>query len=135
MLDRLTIKVAISHNKQEFLENNHAPQQPSFGEQNAEIFTAYTKSLQKYLTYTSAFEDFSSALDALSNARLTHQIIDPITLERYFRAIAYYPQIISPNYELVSSHTYIYYTEPLASFTNFTDQFLFQIPILLKYVL
>ena len=37
--------------------------------------------------YIRAFEDFLSALDTLSNAGLTHQIIDSVTLERYLRAI------------------------------------------------
>ena len=47
---------------------------------------AFTKVLRKYMgfydTYVGTFKDFLSALDALSNAELTHHIIDLITLER-----------------------------------------------------
>ena len=40
-------------------------------------------------TFSRAFEDFLSALTALQNARLTHQIIDLVTLERFLRAKTY----------------------------------------------
>ena len=68
-------------------------------------FTACRKVLRKYVGFCDiknrAFEDFLSALDALSNARLTQQIIDPVSPERYLRAIAYDLQKTPPNYELV----------------------------------
>ena len=54
-----------------------------------------------YDIYSIAFKDFHSALDALSNARLTHLIIHPVTLETYLREILYDLQKLSPNYELV----------------------------------
>ena len=48
--------------------------------------TAHIKNLRKYMgfydTYSKAFSDFLSALEAFYNARMTHQIIDPVTLER-----------------------------------------------------
>ena len=54
-------------------------------------FTVYTKVLRIYVSfydmYSRAFDNFLPALDALSNIRLTHQIINPVTLERYLRAI------------------------------------------------
>ena len=57
------------------------------------VFTAYMKVLinyrENYDTYIRAIEKFLSALDALLNARLTPQIIDPVTLERYLKAITY----------------------------------------------
>ena len=75
------------------------------------VFTPYTKVLRNYLefhdTYTRAFENFLSALEALANARLTHQIIDQVTLERYLWAIAYDLQKISTNFELVFIHIHI----------------------------
>ena len=46
-------------------------------------------------TYSKTFEDFLSALDAVSNDKLTYKIIDPVTLERYDL------QKTSPNYQLV----------------------------------
>ena len=85
-------------------------------------------------TYTNAIEDFLLTPDALLNARLTCEVTDLVTLERYLRAIAYYLWKTSPNYELVFSHTYSYYAEPLVSFTNSTDQLLVQIVILLTHV-
>ena len=39
-----------------------------------------------------------------------------------------------PNYEFVVCYTYRYHEEPLASFTNFTGQLLFKVPILLNHV-
>ena len=48
-------------------------------------------------TYNRALEDFLSALDALGNARLAYQIIDPPTLDRYLRVISYDLQRASPN--------------------------------------
>ena len=75
----------------------------------AQVFMAYMNVLRKYLefsgTYTRVFKDLLSALDAFSNARLIHYIIDQDTLERYCRAIAYHLTKPSPNYELVFSHT------------------------------
>ena len=47
------------------------------------------------------FEDFISALDAVSNARLTHQIINPPTLDYYLRAVFYDLQKTAPHYEFV----------------------------------
>ena len=39
--------------------------------------------------YSRAFGDFIPSLDVLSNARLMHQIINPVTLGRYHRTISY----------------------------------------------
>ena len=101
-------------------------------------FTAYMKVLWKYLefydTHNRAFEDFLSALYALTNACLTNQIIEPIILQRYLRAIAYNPWKSSPYYELVFSQTYGYNAESLVSFINSADLLLVQILTLLKHV-
>ena len=49
----------------------------------AKTVAAYTKILRKYMkfyyTYSNVFKDFLSALDALSNVRLPHLMINPIT--------------------------------------------------------
>ena len=57
-----------------------------------------------------------------------------MTLERYLRAITCNLQKLSQNYELVLRHMKCYYAETLVSFTNFADQLLAQILILLKHV-
>ena len=54
-----------------------------------------------------AVHSFSTGWDALSNARLTHQI-DLFKVDRYLRVIFYDLQRISPNYELDFKHTYNY---------------------------
>ena len=82
-----------------------------------------------YDRYPNAFEDFLSALDALSNVRLRHQIIDPVTFERYLRIISYDLKKTSLNYDLVFSHRYSYCAEPVDSFTISTDCLLDQILI------
>ena len=56
-------------------------------------FSAYAKVLRKYVgfydTYSHAFEDICPALDALSNSRLTHQIIHPHMLDCHVKAMCY----------------------------------------------
>ena len=53
--------------------------------------TAYMNILRKYMEfyniYSRTFKDFLLALDALSNARLTHETIDLVTLEIYLITI------------------------------------------------
>ena len=50
------------------------------------------KSTEKYIgfydTYSIVFEDFLFSLDALSNARLIHHMLDLPTKDRYLRAIS-----------------------------------------------
>ena len=99
-------------------------------------FTAYMKVLSKclrfYDTYSRASKNFLSEVEILSNARLTHHIIDPVTLQRYLRPIPYALHKMSPHYEYVFRHTYSFYAEQLVLFTNSTDQLLVHIPFLLK---
>ena len=54
------------------------------------IFMAYITVLKKYTEFcgTYMFEDFTSTLDTLSDARPTHYIINPATFERYVKAIS-----------------------------------------------
>ena len=75
-----------------------------------------------------------SALDALSNAILTYQIIDPLTFEQYLRAIAYDLWKKSPNYELDFSNTNSYYTKSWVLFTHSADQLLIHNTDFVKHV-
>ena len=51
-----------------------------------------------YGTYTDTFKNLLSVLLTLLDTRLTHQIIDPDTLEKYVRAIAYDLEKLQINY-------------------------------------
>ena len=48
--------------------------------------------------------------DSLTYEKPTYQIIDPITLDRYMRAVSYELEKLSLNYEAVFRHTYSYYS-------------------------
>ena len=80
-------------------------------------------------------KNFCQYWKQLSYAQLTNQIIDPLTLDRYLRALAYDLKTLSLNCELVFRHTYSYYLEPLFFLIDSANQFLVQILILLKNVL
>ena len=54
--------------------------------------------------FNRTFENFSSGLDTLLNARLTHPVTNLVTLEKYVRAIVYDQQKASPNYQLTFQH-------------------------------
>ena len=73
----------------------------------SKFIPAYTKVLRKYVQiydkYSIAFKHFLSALDALSDARLKHQIIDPSMLERSLRMPCYDLQKTYPTTNLSSS--------------------------------
>ena len=72
-------------------------------------FITYTILQRKYVgfydTYSKVFEDFLSALDILSNARLAQQIIGAPTLDIYLRVISYDLQKTSTNYQLIFQQT------------------------------
>ena len=56
--------------------------------------------------YSRVFKDFLSTLDALSNARVTYQVLDLIMLEIYLSRMSYDLQKTPPNYQLVfPTHT------------------------------
>ena len=104
----------------------------------AKAFTVNTNVVRKYVefndTYTRAFQDFLSALDALSNAWLTHQVTALVAMERYLRAITYDLHKSSPNYKQVFRHKYSYYTGPLVSFANHAKHLLVKILILIRHI-
>ena len=90
-------------------------------------FMKYTKGLRKYVrfydTYSKAFKDFFSALNILPNPRITHQIIDPVTLKIYLWVLSYDSKKTLPHYEPFFRPTYSHYAESLASFTYSADHF------------
>ena len=71
-------------------------------------FTAYMNVLRNYMVFhctrSREFKDLLSTLDTLSNARMTHQIIDLVTVEKYLRTISHNLKT-SPNWQLVFRHT------------------------------
>ena len=83
-------------------------------------FAAYMKILRKYVrfcaTYSRAFQDSLSALDALSNARLIYHIIDPATVDSYFTLISYDVQKTAPSYLGIFQPMCNCYMEPLVFF-------------------
>ena len=81
--------------------NNHHLVIKMVTEALMEYIEVMTNYMGFYDTYNRVFEDFLSILDPLSNAKLKHQIIDTVTLERYLRSISYDLQRTSPIYELV----------------------------------
>ena len=68
------------------------------------------------------------------HARLTHQIISPLTLNIYLRVISYGLQKYLSNYQIVFQHMDNYYAEPPVSCTKSSDKLLAQISNLLKHV-
>ena len=96
-------------------------------------FVASTNIPRKYVGYydtcSRVFKDFFSR-KCIIKTRLSHKIIDTLTLVRYHSgAINYDLQNTSPNYQLVFQHKYNYYAESLVSFTNSADKLLVQYQI------
>ena len=71
-------------------------------------------------------------IESLSSGYLTHGILDPKVLARYLEAIADDMEDTAPDYELVFTNVCQYYGNSLASFTNTIDDFILQLPILIK---
>ena len=63
---------------------------------------------------------------------MTHRILDPQVLTRYFEAIEDDLEEMAPEYEPVFTSVYQYYGNSLALFTNTVDDLLLQLPILIK---
>ena len=101
--------------KQKVLQNDHYIQHPLYGNQNADKkqFTAYSKILSNYwnfMTHTLIpLKNFSTGCFYI-RCKTDTQHIDPIRVVGYLRVIAYDLKKMSPNHELVLSHTYSYCT-------------------------
>ena len=86
----------------------------------------------QYNIYESALDDTLIGIESLSSGYLTHCILDPKILSRYQEAIADDMEDMAPDYEPVFTDIYQYYGNLLASFTNTVDDFILQLPILIK---
>ena len=87
---------------------------------------------RQYNRYESALDETLIGIESLSSGYLTHHILDPKILSRYLEAIADDMEDMGPDYELVFTDIYRYYGNSLVSFTNTTDDFILQLPILIK---
>ena len=63
---------------------------------------------------------------------LTYRILDPQVLSKYLETIEDDLEDTAPEYQPVFTSVYQYYGNSLASFTNTIDDFLLQLPILIK---
>ena len=86
----------------------------------------------QYNRYETALDDTLIGIESLSSGCLTHHILDPKMLSRYLKAIADDMEDMAPDYKLVFTDVYQYYGNSLTSFTNTIDDFLLQLPILIK---
>ena len=82
--------------------------------------------------YESSLDDTLIGIESLSSGYLTHCILDPKVLARYLEAIADDMEDTAPDYEPIFTDVYQYYGNSLASFTNTTDDLIFQLPVLIK---
>ena len=89
-------------------------------------FVVYMKVLRKYVgcygAYSRVYKDFLKLAHALSNVRLTHQIIDSPRLDRYLREISYdlrrNHQIISLFCSILKTITWNHWYPLLSLLTN-----------------
>ena len=86
----------------------------------------------QYYRYQSALDDTLIGIKSLSSGYLTHCTLDPKTLSRYLEAIEDDMKDTAPDYEPVFTDIYQYYGNSLASFINTIDDFILQLPILIK---
>ena len=86
----------------------------------------------QYNRYESALDDTLIGIESLSSGLLTHHILDPKILARYLEAITDDMEDMAPDYEPLSTDVYQYYGNSLASFTYTIDDFILQLPILMK---
>ena len=87
---------------------------------------------QQYIRYESALDDTLIGIENLNFGFLTHHILDPQVLSKYFETIKDDLEDTAPEYEPVFTSVYQYYGNSLASFTNTIDDLLLQLPILIK---
>ena len=88
--------------------------------------------LHYYQNYDVTLDHFLTGLDALGTGRLTFQVLDPDELDHFLSAIRRQLQEERSIFELAFNHTYQFYAEPMAMFTNTHDQLLVNVPILLR---
>ena len=86
----------------------------------------------QYIRYELALDDTLIGIENLNSGYLTHHILDPQVLSKYLETIKDDLEDTAPEYEPVFTSVYQYYGNSLASFTNTNDDFLLQLPILIK---
>ena len=86
----------------------------------------------QYNRYESSLDDTLIGIESLSSGYLTHHILDPKVLARYLETIADDMEDTAPDYKPVFTDVYQYYGNSLALFTNTIDDFILQLPILIK---
>ena len=94
------------------------------------LMRRYRQAVTNYRLMVKCFLD---GLDELSTGRLCYEVLDPITLTKYLRAITHDLDRKHSDYVLAFQHMYQYYAEPVVTFTNSPDYLLTQIPIFLVY--
>ena len=87
---------------------------------------------RQYIRYGSALDDTLNGIENLNSGYLTHHILDPQILGKYLEAVEDDLEETAPEFEPVFTSVYQYYGSSLISFTNTIDDFLLQLPILIK---
>ena len=79
-----------------------------------------------------ALDDTLIRIENLNSVYLTHCILDPRILGKYLEAVEDDLEETAPEFGLVFTSVYQYYSNSLISFTNTIDDLLLQLPILIK---
>ena len=87
---------------------------------------------RQYVRYKSALDNTLIGIEHLNSGYLTHHILDPKILAKYLEVIKDNLEETAPEFELVFTNVYQYYSNSLISFTNIIDDLLLQLPILIK---
>ena len=87
---------------------------------------------RQYIRYKSALDNTLIGIEHLNSGYLTHRILDPKILAKYLEVIEDDLEETAPEFELVFTNVYQYYSNSLISFTNIIDDLLLQLPISIK---
>ena len=87
---------------------------------------------RQYMRYKSALDDTLIGIENLNSGYLTHHILDSKILAKYLEAVEDDLEETAPEFKLVFTSVYQYYSNSLISFTNTIDDLLLQLPILIK---
>ena len=87
---------------------------------------------RQYIRYKSALDNTLIGIENLNSGYLTYRILDPKNLAKYLEAVEDDLEEMAPEFEPVFTSVYQYYGNSLMSFTNTIDDFLLQLPILIK---
>ncbi len=70
--------------------------------------------VQDYLnTYENRLHEFMGSLDNLANVRLSSTLVDPVSLDRYLKAMEQDVAESTPDWELALPDIVMYYAEPI----------------------